>query len=49
MKVFSWRNILKFEWDDNKNKENIKKHKVGFYEASTIFAGRYIEIPDVDH
>lgn len=40
---------MKFEWDENKNKENIKKHKVGFYEASTIFAGRYIEIPDVDH
>ena len=40
---------MKFEWDPEKNKINIEKHKVGFYEASTIFAGRYIEIPDIEH
>lgn len=26
-----------FEWDKNKNKTNISKHKVSFAEASTVF------------
>lgn len=26
-----------FDWDDNKNKENIRKHKVSFEEAQTVF------------
>lgn len=26
-----------FEWDENKNKENIRKHKVSFEEAQTVF------------
>jgi uncharacterized DUF497 family protein len=28
---------MKITWDDNKNKENIKKHKVSFEEAQTVF------------
>lgn len=28
---------LKFEWDENKNLINIKKHGVSFDEASTVF------------
>jgi uncharacterized protein len=28
---------LKFEWDDDKAKANLRKHKVGFDEASTVF------------
>lgn len=28
---------LKFEWDANKARENIKKHGVSFEEASTVF------------
>jgi uncharacterized DUF497 family protein len=27
----------KFEWDENKNQINIKKHKVSFEEAETVF------------
>ncbi|MEW5838550.1 MAG: BrnT family toxin [Pseudomonadota bacterium] len=41
---------LKFEWDDNKNALNQKKHGVSFEEAKTVFAderGRLI--PDPDH
>ena len=30
-------NRLYFEWDDNKNKINLEKHKISFEEASTIF------------
>jgi uncharacterized DUF497 family protein len=28
-------NIISFEWDDNKNKANIKKRNVSFEEAKT--------------
>ena len=28
---------LKFDWDTNKNKENIKKHKISFEEAKEVF------------
>lgn len=28
---------MKFEWDEKKNKQNIKKHAVSFTEAKTIF------------
>ena len=41
---------LNFEWDDNKNALNQKKHCVSFEEAKTVFAdelGRLI--PDPDH
>lgn len=30
-------NEIQFEWDDNKNSINIKKHKISFEEASTVF------------
>ena len=28
---------IRFEWDENKNSINIKKHKLSFEEASTVF------------
>jgi uncharacterized protein len=28
---------VKFEWDDDKARANLKKHQVGFDEASTVF------------
>ena len=40
---------MKFEWDENKNRENIKKHGVPFEEAKTIFFNDFIEKPDIDH
>jgi uncharacterized DUF497 family protein len=41
---------LKFEWDPDKNKSNIKKHSVDFKEAETVFEDEYaIEIPDEEH
>lgn len=30
-------NDLRFEWDENKNRENIRKHGVSFEEAQTVF------------
>lgn len=28
---------MKFEWDENKNQINIRKHKIDFLEASKVF------------
>lgn len=28
---------MRFEWDENKNRKNIKKHQVSFDEAKTVF------------
>ncbi|MDR1467758.1 MAG: BrnT family toxin [Spirochaetaceae bacterium] len=36
-------------WDENKNQENIKKHKIAFQEAETVFYdpnGKIIHDPD---
>jgi len=30
-------NDIRFEWDEKKNKENIRKHGVPFEEAQTVF------------
>lgn len=37
---------FKFDWNENKHKENIKKHKVSFYEAKTVFNLPYL--PEID-
>lgn len=36
--------MVKFEWDSNKAKSNLKKHGVSFEEASTIFSGDQIRV-----
>ncbi|MHC4159519.1 MAG: BrnT family toxin [Planctomycetota bacterium] len=41
---------IKFSWDARKAKENLKKHKVSFEEASTVFFDENaIEFFDPDH
>ena len=41
---------LEFEWDPNKNKENIKKHKISFEEAKEVFYDdNAILFDDPDH
>ncbi len=41
---------VKFVWDDNKNRENKKKHGVSFEEAITIFSRLPLEVFfDPDH
>jgi uncharacterized DUF497 family protein len=40
---------MKIIWDEHKNQENIKKHKVSFEEAKTVFYdpnGKLINDPD---
>jgi uncharacterized DUF497 family protein len=40
---------MKITWDENKNQENIRKHKVSFVEAETVFYdpnGKLIDDPD---
>ena len=41
---------LKFEWDENKNEINKKKHKISFEEAKTVFYDeRALLIDDPEH
>jgi len=41
---------LKFEWDENKNRANRRKHGVSFEEAQSAFADEFGRlIPDPDH
>ena len=41
---------MRFEWDPNKEKINIKKHKVSFLEAKTVFYDEdALLIPDPGH
>ena len=41
---------VKFEWDENKNKININKHKISFEEAQTVFYDEEaLVIDDPDH
>ena len=43
-------NELRFEWDERKNSANIKKHKVSFEEAETVFKDENaIQYFDPDH
>jgi hypothetical protein len=42
--------LLNFEWHSVKAASNLKKHKVSFQEASTVFSDkRRIEAPDLWH
>ena len=41
---------VRFEWDENKNRANIKKHGVSFNEAMTVFDDPDVMYkPDPDH
>ena len=41
---------LNFEWNEEKAKSNLKKHRVSFDEATTLFFDPFsITIPDPDH
>lgn len=41
---------LIFEWDDDKAKQNFRKHKVSFDEAQTVFLDVFsITVPDAEH
>ena len=41
---------IKFDWDPRKAQRNLRKHRIDFDEASTVFADTLsITIPDPDH
>ena len=41
---------IRFEWDENKNRSNIKKHGISFEEAKTVFYDENARlISDPDH
>jgi uncharacterized protein len=43
-------NDIRFEWNENKNRENIRKHGVSFDEAQTVFLDENaLRFYDPDH
>jgi uncharacterized protein len=41
---------MNFDWDENKNQVNIKKHGVDFRDACYVFADIYaLNMPDIEH
>ena len=41
---------LQFEWDPNKAASNLRRHKVSFEEAATVFQDRLsVTVADPDH
>ena len=41
---------MEFEWDPEKDSQNLRKHDVGFVEAATVFADPLsITVRDPDH
>lgn len=41
---------MKFEWDENKNQANIKKHGINFADAVYVFSDLFaLNIPDDEH
>ena len=41
---------MKFEWDENKNQTNIRKHGIDFYDAAYVFSDPFaLSIPDDEH
>jgi len=41
---------MEFEWDAKKAARNLRKHKVSFHEAATVFGDDLsITVPDRDH
>jgi uncharacterized DUF497 family protein len=41
---------MKFEWDEEKNRANIKKHGISFEEAKDVFSDPMrVEILDAEH
>jgi uncharacterized DUF497 family protein len=42
--------MYEFEWDINKSKENVKKHRISFEEAVSVFGDKFaIYFDDFEH
>ena len=41
--------MVKFEWDERKNKSNIEKHGIDFRDAQDIFQSKRLSIDDTRH
>ncbi len=37
---------MEFEWDEEKNRENIQKHGFDFHDAEIVFQGPFHIVPD---
>ena len=41
--------MSRFDWDEEKNLANQRKHGISFKEASTIFEGPVLSVGDIGH
>jgi len=41
------RSDYRFEWDENKNRQNIRKHELDFADAEEMFGGIFLFWPDL--
>lgn len=41
------RSDYRFEWDENKNRQNIRKHEFDFADAEEMFGGIFLFWPDL--
>ena len=49
MAIYEYNELL-FDWDENKNQINIKKHKISFEEAASVFSDLdAVIVPDTEH
>jgi len=46
-KTIVQRSDYRFEWDENKNRQNIRKHGFDFADAEEMFGGVLLFLPDV--
>ena len=42
-------NNREFDWNENKSRENVKKHKVSFYEAKTVIESSVPQLTESDY
>lgn len=48
--ITKYMNKIRFHWDPNKNRANVKNHKISFEEAKSVFFDENARvIPDPDH
>lgn len=46
MYYYAYNNLVKYTWDETKRLKNLKKHRLDFADASRVFDGPTLMMPD---
>src|ERR1700732_2665283 len=46
-KISVQQTVYRFDWDEDKNRQNVRKHGFGFDDAEEMFGGIFLFLPDV--